>query len=216
MKNLRLLIVTAALFAVAFSASAQSKLASVDMKKVFNSYYKTKMAQAAIDKDKTDLTKEIKDMSDALNKARADYKQILDQANDQAISADERDKRKQAAADKMKQLQDSKNAIDQFERQAQVTLSEQSQRMRENLLGEIKAAVSVQAKAAGFTLIIDSAAETANATTAVIYSNGENDLTDAVLKQLNVNAPISTTAAPVANTPSSLLSTNTSSGINFR
>ena len=118
MKNLRLLIVTAALFAVAFSASAQSKLASVDMKKIFNSYYKTKMAQAAIDKDKTDLTKEIKDMSDALNKARTDYKNMLDQANDQAISADERDKRKTAATEKAKDVNSRQVAIEQYSRQA--------------------------------------------------------------------------------------------------
>ena len=131
-------------------------------------------------------------MRDDLKKGSDEYQKLLEQANDQALSADQRDKRKQAAADKLKQLQDSKAAIDQFERQAQVTLSEQSQRMRENILSEIKAAVSAQAKAAGYTLVIDAAAETANATTAVIYSNGENDLTDAVLKQLNAGAPIST------------------------
>jgi len=102
-------------------------------------------------------------------------------------------------------LLDAKAAIDQFERQAQITLSEQSQRMRDNILSEIKAAVTAQAKAAGYSLVIDAAAESANATTAVVYSNGENDLTDAVLKQLNAGAPISTTPAPVVTSPSSLL-----------
>ena len=77
--------------------------------------------------------------------------------------------------------------------------------MRENIFTEIKAAVANQAKAAGYTLVIDAAAETANATTAVVYTNGENDLTDAVLKQLNAGAPISTLSAPVAQSPSSLL-----------
>ena len=217
MKFLRTTVLTFLLLLVlSVPALAQTKIGTVDLRKLFDGYWKTRTAQAALTERKATLDKDDKSMRDDLKKGSDDYQKLLEQSNDQALSADERDKRKQAAADKMKQLQDSKNAIDQFERQAQVTLSEQSQRMRENLLGEIKAAVSVQAKAAGFTLIIDSAAETANATTAVIYSNGENDLTDAVLKQLNVNAPISTTAAPVANTPSSLLSTNTSSGINFR
>ena len=137
------------------------------------------------------------------------------QANDQAFSADQRDKRKQVAADKLKQLQDSKTAIDQFERQAQITLSEQSQRMRDNILSEIKAAVTAQAKVAGYSLVIDAAAETANATTAVVYSSGENDLTDVVLKQLNAGAPISTLSAPVVTSPSSLLGTNTP-GVNLR
>jgi Skp family chaperone for outer membrane proteins len=105
--------------------------------------------------------------------------------------------------------------MDQFDRQAQVTLSEQSQRMRDNVLSDIKAAVTAQAKVAGYSLVIDAAAETATATTAVVYSSGENDLTGAVLKQLNAGAPISTTPAPVVTSPSSLLGTNTP-GINLR
>jgi hypothetical protein len=48
-----------------------------------------------------------------------------------------------------------------------------------------------------------------------VYSNGENDLTDAVLKRLNAGAPISTTPAPVVISPSSLLGTN-ASGVNLR
>jgi Skp family chaperone for outer membrane proteins len=77
--------------------------------------------------------------------------------------------------------------------------------MRENILTEIKAAVSAQAKIAGYSLVLDAAAETANATAAVIYNSGENDLTAAVLKQLNAGAPISTLSAPVMTSPSSLL-----------
>jgi hypothetical protein len=87
--------------------------------------------------------------------------------------------------------------------------------MRDNILSEIKAAVTAQAKVAGYSLVIDAAAETANATTAVIYSNGENDLTDAVLKQLNAGRTDNTTSAPVVTSPSSLLGTNTP-GINLR
>jgi len=218
MKFLRTTVLTLLLLLVlSVPAMAQTKIGTVDLRKLFDGYWKTKQAQAALTDRKGQLDKDDKSMRDDLKKGSDDYQKLLEQSNDQALSADERDKRKQAAADKMKQLQDSKAAIDQFERQAQVTLSEQSQRMRDKILNEIKIAVSAQAKAAGYMLVIDSAAETANATTAVIYSNGENDLTDAVLKQLNVDAPIGTApAVPVGGTPSSLLSTNGSSGFNFR
>ena len=188
MKNLRLLIVTAALVAVACSASAQTKVASVDMKKIFNAYYKTKMAQAAIDKDKVDLTKEIKDMSDALDKARANYKQILDQANDQAISADERDKRKAAATDKAKDVNSRQVAIEQYSRQAESQLSDKSQRMIANLVGEIQKAVADKAKAGGYTLVVNSANNEA-----FVYVGTETDISTAVLAQLNAGAPIDVT-----------------------
>ena len=206
MKFLRTIVLTVSLLAfLSVPALAQTKIGTVDLRKLFDGYWKTKQAQVALNDRKAQLDKDDKGMRDDLKKGSDDYQKLLEQANDQAISAEERDRRKTAAADKLKALQDSKNAIDTFERQAQVTLSEQGQRMRENILTEIKAAVAAQAKIAGYSLVIDAAAETANATTAVIYTNGENDLTDAVLKQLNAGAPISTLPTPVAPSPSSLL-----------
>jgi outer membrane protein len=206
MKFLRAAVLTILLLAfLSVPALAQTKIATVDLRKLFDGYWKTKQAQMVLNDRQAQLTKDAKSMHDDLKKGGDEYQKLLEQANDQAISADERDRRKSATADKLKQLQESKNAIDQFERQAQVTLSEQGQRMRENILTEVKAAVSAQARAAGYSLVIDAAAETANATTAVIYSSGENDLTAAVLKQLNAGAPISTLSAPVVTSPLSLL-----------
>jgi outer membrane protein len=216
MKLLRTTILTISLLAfLSVPALAQTKIGTVDLRKLFDGYWKTRQAQIALNDRKTQLDNDDKSMRDDLKKGSDEYQKLLAQANDQALSADQRDKRKQAAADKLKQLQDSKTTIDQFERQAQITLSEQGQRMRDNILSEIKAAVTAQAKVAGYSLVIDAAAETANATTAVIYSNGENDLTDAVLKQLNAGRTDNTTSAPVVTSPSSLLGTNTP-GINLR
>jgi Skp family chaperone for outer membrane proteins len=217
MKFLRTTVLTISLLAfLSVPALAQTKIGTVDLRKLFDGYWKTKQAQVALNDRKTQLDSDDKSMRDDLKKGGEEYQKLLEQANDQAISADQRDKRKLAAADKLKQLQDSKAAIDQFERQAQVTLSEQGQRMRENILVEIKAAVTAKAKATGYSLVIDAAAETANATTAVVYSSGENDLTDDVLKQLNAGAPIDLTQ-PVASTAvPSLVGTNSPKKINSR
>jgi outer membrane protein len=182
-------------------AFAQTKIATVDLKKLFDNYWKTKQAQSVINDRRAQLQKDDKSMQDDLTKAAKEYQQLLDQANDPAISADERDRRKQAAADKQKQLQSSKTAIDQFERTAQSQLAEQFQRMREGILTDIKAAVNTKARTTGYDLILDSAAETANGTSVIVYSSGgANDLTDAVLAQINAGAPIDVTkpASPPA------------------
>jgi Skp family chaperone for outer membrane proteins len=209
MKLLRTTILTISLLAfLSVPALAQTKIGTVDLRKLFDGYWKKQQAQTVLSERQAQLAKDAKSLSDDLKKGSDEYQKLLEQANDQALSADQRDKHKQAAADKLKQLQDAKTAMDQFDRQAQITLSEQSQRMRDNILSDIKAAVTAQAKVAGYSLVIDAAAETANATTAVIYSNGENDLTDAVLKRLNAGAPISATPAAGVTPPSSLLGTN--------
>jgi len=210
MKNL-LRTILPVLLLMAFmsgSALAQTKIATVDLRKLFDNYYKTKLAQAAIQDHAAQLDKDDKSMKDDLKKGSDDYQALLEQSNDQALSADERDRRKQAATDQLKDLQSRKAAIDQYERQAQTTLGEQRQRMREKILVDIKAAVTTKAKAGGFTLVFDTAAETVNGTMAIAYTSGDNDLTDAVLAQLNAGAPIDTTKSFTTTPPSLTNSTN--------
>jgi outer membrane protein len=181
-----------AVLLLAFSAVpalAQNKIATVDLKKLFDGYYKTKLATAAVQERADDLQKDYSKYADDLKKHGDQYEQTLESADDPAISDDERARRKQAAADQLKQLQDSRATIEQFQRQAQITISDQKQRMRDNILTDIKKAVADKAKAAGDTMVVDSDAETVNGTPAIVYTTGDNDLTDAVLKQLNAAAP---------------------------
>jgi Skp family chaperone for outer membrane proteins len=49
--------------------------------------------------------------------------------------------------------------------------------------------VNSKAKAAGYSLVIDTAAETINSTPVFLFSNNDTDITDAVLQQLNSTAP---------------------------
>jgi outer membrane protein len=187
-------------------AFGQSKIGTVDLKKLFENYYKTKLATADVQQHIDELDKDAANMAADLKKKNDDYQTMLDSANDQAVSQDERDKRRQAAQDEMKQLEETKANIEQFERQAQITIADQQKRMRDNILEEIKKAVGDKAKAAGDTLVFDTAAVSANGTPAILFASGDNDLTDDVLKQLNSTAPPDlpeTTAPPV------FLSTNT-------
>jgi len=196
MKFFRLLIVMSlmGLIGAAVSASAQSKIASVDMRKLFNDYYKTKLAEDLLDKDKADARKNLKDMADGIEKAQADYKQLIDQANDQAISTD----------DKAQQINDSKTAFDKFQREVEASLSDKSQRMTANLITEIQHAVGDKAKLGGYSLVVNSASSEA-----VVYVASETDITATVLSQLNAGAPVDVSApapasldlAPSTNSP---------------
>ncbi len=194
------LLVAVVFAAVATTATAQTKVATVDMKKLFNGYYKTKLAQSSLENRKVELRKEIKDMADNLDKDQTTYKQLLDQASDPAIATDERDKRKQAAADKAKEITNARGAIEQFQRQAEAQLGDQSQRMSVNLVNEIQKAVSEKAKAKGFSMVLNSASNEV-----VVYYNTDNVITGDVLAQLNAGAPIDVTtpgslASPLTNT----------------
>ncbi|HXF10880.1 MAG TPA: OmpH family outer membrane protein [Desulfuromonadaceae bacterium] len=192
MKNVLKLILPAILL-IAFSiapASAQGKIGTVDLSKLFKNYYKTKLAQSALDDRKAQVDKDLAGMADDLKKGDGEYKSLLTAANDQALSQDERDKKKVAADAKLKQLQESKAAFDQYQRSAGANLNDQFQRMREKILDEVQAAVAAKAKTDGYALILDSASQSANVTPVIVYNNGQMDLTEVVLKQLNAGAPI--------------------------
>ena len=209
MRNILRIILPAVLLMTFLSGSAlaQQKIATVDMRKLFDGYWKTKQAETALNDRKAELDKEDRGFLDNLQKDRDAYQNLLDSANDQAISSDERDKRKQAAADKYTEIQNSQTAVVQFERQAQATLAAQTQRMRTDIIQEITTVVTARAKAAGYTMVMDIAAQSLNQTPVLLYNDDQNDLTAAVLAQLNAGAPIDLTpTAPVV--PPLTISTN--------
>jgi Skp family chaperone for outer membrane proteins len=135
------------------------------------------------------MAKEDKNMLEDYKKGKDEYQNLLSGANDQAVSTEERDKRKRQAEDKLKQLKDLEVTITQYENTARNTLMEQNDRMRANIISDIRNVVNAKAKASGFSMVIDTAAETINKTPVFLYTTNENDLTEAVLLQLNQNAP---------------------------
>jgi Skp family chaperone for outer membrane proteins len=160
------------------------------MKKIFNGYLKTKTAQSIMDKKKSELIKELKDMAEGLDQARKDYKQLLDQSNDQAISADERDKRKASATEKSRDVSSRQVAFEQYQRQAETRLADESQRMVSGLVGEIQKAVADKARLGSYTLVVDTASASSTGTPAVLYADPATDITPSVLAQLNAGLTV--------------------------
>ena len=101
----------AALALLGNTAMAQTKIATVDVAKLFKGYYKTKLAQADLDQRKAQIDKDESSMLDDLKKGNTDYQQLLNDANDQALSADERSAKQQAADARLKALDDSKSSV---------------------------------------------------------------------------------------------------------
>jgi outer membrane protein len=167
----------------------QPKIAVVDMKKAFDSYYKTKQAEAQIKERATDSDKVYKGMVEDFKKANEEYRKLFDSSNDQAVSADERDRRKKSAESKLMELQEIEKSLEQFKQQARTSIGEMEKRMRDKIVGEIREVVNARAKAGAYTLVLDVAAVTPYQTPIILFASGENDLTDAVVKEINANAP---------------------------
>jgi formiminotetrahydrofolate cyclodeaminase len=140
-----------------------------------------------------DIEKTGKEMLANYNKAKEEYQKIFDSSRDPAVSSEERDKRKKALEEKARDIKDQEDSLTQFDRGSRSSLDEQVKRTRDNIVSDIRAAVTAKSKADGYTLVIDTASQTVNQTPVVLYSvPGENDLTEAVIKQINAGAPVDT------------------------
>ena len=176
-----------ALFTVA--AQAQPKIGTVNLKKVFDNFYKTAQATATLKGEKAKVDDAIKDMVDGFNKSNEEFVKLREKANDQSLSADERTKAKQSADSKLADLNQTKNSIDEFQRAQFAKLDEKSRARRDDIVLEIRGVIEVKAKAATYTLVLDSSGESFNNTPLVLYTDGSNDITQMVLDQLNATAP---------------------------
>jgi len=184
-----LLGLTVALTALG-AAEAPMRIGIIDLKKVFDGFYKTKQADTQLKERAADLDKSRQAMMDDYDKAKREFESLRDSANDQALSADERDKRKAAAEKKLIEMRQIEQDTAQFDRTARGTLAEQQRRMRDRILDEIKEVVNSKAKQASLDMVIDVAAESVNQTPVLLYYRGNDDLTTLVLNELNSRGPV--------------------------
>lgn len=171
------------------AAQAQTQIATVDLKKVFDGYFKTVQADVLL-KERGQQAEEImKGMMQDYEEATEEYKRLLESANDQAISAVERERRKTAAENKLVEIKEIERSVRQYRTTTQDSLEEQQRRMRDEILTEIRQVISTKARAANYPLVIDIASQTINQTPVVLFSDGKNDITDEVLAEINAKAP---------------------------
>lgn len=176
--------------ALTVSSQAQLKIGTVDLQKVFEGYYKKRQADALLQDTGADADKEIKRMEDDYKKFNEEYRKLIEGANDQAVSADEREKRKKTAEAKLLEIKELEKNFLQFKRQAETSIGEQKKRYQEKIIQDIREVVSKKAQAGSFTMVFDTG--TRVDVPFLLYTNGQNDLTDEVLTELNATAPAGT------------------------
>ena len=192
MKHLfRLLALGIALIgAGAGSAMAQTKIATVDLKKIVDNYWKKDEAYATLKETGTSMEKELKDMDDELKKLESSWQQLLEAASDPAISSEEKDKRRKDADNKRQDYNKKREEALTYQQNARVRLEEQKNNVDRRLLSEIRNVIAGRARTGGFTVVLNSGAEAA-----VLFASTDNDITDQVISELNATRPARSTAS---------------------
>ena len=184
----RIFAVIAASCLLSGVVQAQPKIATLNLKTVFDGYWKTKQADIQLKDRQADFDKARKGMLEDYQKANDDYAKLVDSANDQAASAEERDKRKKTAETKLMEIKEIQQSIGAFDRNMNDSLRNQQKRMRDLILRDIREIIDKRARSAGYGMVFDTAAESIAQTPIVLFTTGLPDLTEEVLTQLNATA----------------------------
>ena len=181
-----------AAFCLTGTGTAQEpvKIATIDLLKAFDSYWKTKLSNDQLRERGGDFDKARIGMIDDLTLLREEYNRLNASNQDQANSEEKRADDQKKAQVKLADYKRLEQQIIEFNKNAQKTLADQTNRLRKGRLEEIQAAVSVKAKELGYDLVIDSSQDVLlPRTPTVLYTNSKNDITEIVLAELNSDAP---------------------------
>lgn len=201
------LALPALLLSLAFgtaTASAQAfKVGTVDMKRVFESYYKTKDAEAKINEARNAAKKELEDRMDLAKKSLEEVKKLDEAISKPELSKDAKEQKAKQRSEKAAELQNMDREIREFQQSREKQLQEQSVRMRAGIVDDINKVVADKVKAENFELVFDKSGPSLNGVPIVLYARENFDFTDAVITALNktkgtAEAPAAAPTAPTA------------------
>ena len=181
--------------------AVEQKIATINLGRVFDTYYKTVQSTAALKQEEAEVQKELALMTENGRKHKEEWRKLSDESNNQAVSAGEREKGRKAAEEKYAEVGADEQAISARGREADARLREKERLRRDEIVKEIRGVIDARAKAAGYTLVLDTSGQGFNTIEPIIlYSSGVEDMTDGIIKELNAAAPAETNAAVPAAT----------------
>lgn len=166
------------------SANTQS-IATVDMEKVYNSYYRTQAVTDTFNRQKEVYKAYAQKLRDEENELKSVYHALLSQAQNISLKDDIRKQKHQTAEAKRAEIKAKKEELTAYNKTKYDELRKQVAKMRQELLSDIKKVVQKIALDRGFQLVLDSSAQTADGLNMVIYSSAFIDLTDSAITKLN-------------------------------
>jgi outer membrane protein len=202
-RSLKSVITAIAFGSAALGLSAQPvlKIATADMSKLLEGYYKTDEQMVKIRADEQKAQTELERMSKELTQVVDQYKEALDQSKNTLLTAEARAKAESDVAQKAEDIRRRQTDGQAFGANAQRSLQQRISNARSLLLDEISKKVIEIAKNKGATLVVDRSGPTFIGIPSVIYADPAFDITAEALTEINKDRPVAAAAAPASPTP---------------
>jgi len=186
------MLALAAFGATALLGQAQPapKILIVDLSTVFQGHYKTAEQQVIMQAQAQKAEQDLGALNKEIDALVTQYKDIVEQAKNPAISADARTKAEADAQKKGEEIRAKQQDAQNFVNSTRRSLQDKSQNFQNVLLDEITKVASDIAKKKGATLLLNKPA--------AVYADASYDISDEVLAEVNKGKPASSTAPSVA------------------
>ena len=189
MKKLFLTLLTAAAITglIPMKAADQPlKIAVIDMDRVFQEYNKTRINEAKL-KKQAEIYKEYStQLAQSLAKLRQEFVKLRDDSQNMVYTAAERENRRLNAQEKYRQAAAKEAELREYNRERQKHLRDEYEKLRSSILTDISNVVSAKCLAEGYGLVLDKSGRSLNNIPLVVYSSKMLDITESVIKTLNM------------------------------
>ena len=183
--------------AVALRAEVALKIVTLDMDQVYTKYYQTEAQKTKLDEQTKRLREADEKLKKELEALVTQAKELQEQSKNAILSDDARKKALTDLEAKVGEIRAKESDRQDFAQQAQMGLQRQMGAYQQQAIEAISKVATEIGKKKGATLVLNK-----GSVPVVIYADAEFDITEAVITEINKDAPAPTVKADApATTP---------------
>ena len=141
---------------------AQGKIATIDLQKVFDGYWKTKQISDNLQTQGKDYQIRREKLIQQYQAINEEYRKMRESADEGALSTAERQKRGKEADAKLVEVRGLEKDITDYDNTTRSQIAETQARMKKNIVRDIREKIAQIAKKDGLSMVIDTAAVAKN------------------------------------------------------
>lgn len=161
------------------------RIVFIDLNKVFDEYYKTKLAEGQLKEQEAEYKQELKKLVDRFKEVQEEFRKAREESEDRVLSEEARNKRRAEAEEMLIEMREMESRVRRFEESRRRQLAEQMKRVRDKLVVEIKEALTAYAQKEGYLAVLEVSGDNMNGVPNVLYYDPARDITQAFISLLN-------------------------------
>ena len=181
--------------AFAGTASAELKIGTVDMKKIFESYWRTKEAETKMSETRAMLKRDLDERNETRKVLQDSIEKLNDEIKKVEISKETAIRKTKERDDKIGEWQNMMRELQAYQQEKEKQLADQTLRIRNGIVDEIRKVVDDKVKSAGYDLVFDTSGNSINNVPVVLYAKEAWDFTKEIIDKLNAERPKSSAPA---------------------